>query len=314
VALRERIGGVRGEGRHPVAGVIAAAASVVVWGMSSVMIKQVDGVSGIVISFHRLWIGAVLTSVGFLLTGGRFTRRLLRLALPGGLAFGLDIVLFFSALQKTTVANATIIGALQPVLVLAIARRLFGESPRLTDAFWACVAIAGAVIVVVNATDSGQAGREGDLLAIAALFAWTWYFIASKQARVELGSFEYLAGLSVVAAAAVTPVVLLTGEKLAVPQTSDWLIIVAIAVINGALGHFLMNWSHAHVPIVVVSIMTLAIPVFAAAAAAVFIDEHLTLAQVGGMALVIASLSIVVLRTSRTVPEVPEATEPPTAA
>jgi drug/metabolite transporter (DMT)-like permease len=302
------------EGAHPVAGVLAAAASVVVWGMSSVLIKQVHGVSGLAISFHRLWIGAALTSIAFLLTGGRFTRRLLRIALPGGLAFGLDIVLFFTAVKQTTVANATIIGALQPVLVLAIARRLFGERPRLSDAFWACVAIAGAVIVVVNAASGGEASRRGDLLAVAALFAWTWYFVASKQARVELGSFEYLAALSLVAAVAVAPVALLSGERLAVPEASGWLTIVAIALINGALGHFLMNWAHGHVPMVVVSLMTLAIPVFAAAAAAVFIDEPLTLAQVGGMVLVIASLSIVVLRTSRAAPDLPDAIEPPAAA
>jgi drug/metabolite transporter (DMT)-like permease len=302
------------EEQRPVAGVLAAAASVVVWGMSSVLIKQVHGVSGLIISFHRLWIGALLTSALFLLSGGRFTRRLMRLALPGGLAFGLDIVLFFTAVQETTVANATVIGALQPVLVLAIAKRLFGETPRLADAFWACVAIAGAAIVVVNAADTGEASGRGDLLAVAALFAWTWYFVASKQARVELGSFEYLTGLSVVAAVAVTPVALLSGDHLSVPEASGWVTIVAIAVINGALGHFLMNWSHAHVPIVVASLMTLAIPVFAAAGAAVFIDEPVTLAQAGGMAIVIASLSIVVLRTSRTVPEVPEAVEPPAAA
>jgi drug/metabolite transporter (DMT)-like permease len=303
-----------GEGRHPVAGVLAAGASVVVWGMSSVMIKQVNGVSGMAISFHRLWIGAVLTSTAFLATGGRITRHLLRVALPGGLAFGLDIVLFFSAVKETTVANATVIGALQPVLILAVAKRLFGESPRLADAFWACVAIAGAVIVVVSATDTGEASRTGDLLAVAALFAWTWYFVASKQARVELTSFEYLAGLSVVAAVAVAPVAVLSGERLAVPEVWGWVTIVAIALVNGALGHFLMNWAHGHVPIVVMSLMTLAIPVFAAAAAAVFIDEPVTLTQVGGMALVIASLAIVVVRTTRNVPEVQEAVEPPTAA
>jgi drug/metabolite transporter (DMT)-like permease len=294
--------------------VLAATASVVVWGMSSVLIKQVHGVSGLVISFHRLWIGALLTGATFLLTGGRYTRRLLRLALPGGLAFGLDIVLFFSAVQDTTVANATIIGALQPVLVLALASRLFGEKPHLSDAFWACVAIAGAAIVVVNAAEGGDASRRGDLLAVAALFAWTWYFVASKRARAELGSFEYLAALSVVAAVAVAPVAVLSGDRLGVPEASGWITLVAIAVINGALGHFLMNWSHAHVPIVVTSLLTLAIPVFASAAAALFIDEPVTLGQVAGMVLVIASLSIVVLRTSRAVPEVVEPAEPPAAA
>jgi drug/metabolite transporter (DMT)-like permease len=296
---------VRGGGRHPAAGVVAAGASVMVWGASSVLIKQVHGVSGVAISFHRLWIGALLTGTVFLTSGGRFSRRLLRLALPGGIAFGLDICLFFTAVKETSVANATVIGALQPVLILAIAKRLFGETPRLTDAFWAAVAIAGAVIVVTGSTGSGEASRRGDLLAVAALFAWTWYFVASKRARVELSSLEYLAGLSLVATLAVTPVVLLSGERLAVPETSGWVTIVAIAIINGAVGHFLMNWAHAHVPIVVTSLMTLAIPVFATASAAVFIDESVTAAQVAGMVVVIAALSVVVARTSRAAPAAP---------
>jgi drug/metabolite transporter (DMT)-like permease len=300
-----------GQVRRPVAGLVAASASVVVWGISSVLIKEVEGVNGLAISFHRLWIGALLTGAVFVLTGGRYSRRLLRLSLAGGLAFGLDIVLFFSAVQETSVANATVIGALQPVLVLAIARRLFGEQPRLTDAFWAAVAIGGAAVVVFGGTAGGAVSRGGDLLAVAALFAWTWYFVASKRVRVELSSFEYLAGLSVVAAVVVTPVALLSGTRLAVPEASGWATIVAIAVINGALGHFLMNWAHGHIPIVVTSLLTLAIPVFAAAAAAVLVDEPVTAAQVVGMAVVIASLAVVVLRTSRSVPEVTDVSGTP---
>ena len=97
-------------------GLLAAASAVIVWGSSSVLVKDIDGVSGLVIGFHRMWIGCVLTSAAFLISGGRFSWRLLRLSLAGGIAFALDIVLFFSALQQTSVANATIIGAMQPVL------------------------------------------------------------------------------------------------------------------------------------------------------------------------------------------------------
>ncbi|MDQ1372991.1 MAG: hypothetical protein QOJ09_329 [Actinomycetota bacterium] len=310
MALRDRASGTTGAERRPLAGVVAAGASVVVWGASSVLIKQVHGVSGVAISFHRLWIGALLTGTAFLLSGGRYTRRLLRLSLPGGAAFALDICLFFTAVRETSVANATVIGALQPVLILAIARRLFGERPGLVEAFWSCVAIAGAVIVVVGGSGGGDASRRGDLLAAAALVAWTWYFVASKRARVELSSFEYLAGLSLVATVVVTPVVLLSGERIAVPETSGWVTIVAIAVINGALGHFLMNWAHGHVPIVVTSLMTLAIPVFATASAAIFIDEPVTIAQVAGMVVVIGSLAVVVSRTSREMPVVAPPADP----
>jgi drug/metabolite transporter (DMT)-like permease len=292
-------------------GLIAAAAAVIVWGSSSVLVKNIEGVNGLVIGFHRMWIGAALTLTVFYATGGRLSWRLLRVSCAGGIAFALDIVLFFSALKETSVANATIIGAMQPVLVLAVASRLFGERPHLRDAFWAAVAIAGAVIVVAGGPAGGDASLHGDLLAVAALVAWTWYFIASKRARTQLGSFEYLTGLSVVAVVTVTPIVLLSGDSIAVPTVADWVYIVIVAVVNGALGHFLMNWAHAHVPIVVTSLMTLGIPVFATATAAIFIDEPVTLLQVFGMAVVIGALSVVVLDTSRQSREV---VEPPVAS
>jgi drug/metabolite transporter (DMT)-like permease len=193
------------------------------------------------------------------------------------------------------------------VLVLAIASRLFGERPHLSDGLWAIVAIAGAGMVVLGADTAGDASAGGDLLAVAALFAWTWYFVASKRAREELGSFEYLAGLSVVALIVTTPFVLVRGEHLAVPELKGWAVIVAIALVNGALGHFLMNWAHAHVPLMIISLMTLAIPVIAAAAAALLIDEPLTTQQVLGMGIVVSALSVVVLRSSRAVPSVIEA-------
>jgi drug/metabolite transporter (DMT)-like permease len=284
-------------------GLVAATSAVLVWGSSSVLVKDVAGVSGLVVGFHRMWIGAVLTSIAFLATGKRFSWRLLRLSFFGGVAFALDIVLFFSALKGTSVANATIIGAMQPVLVLAVAGRMFGERPHLRGAFWAAVAIAGAVIVIVGGSSGGEESLRGDLLAVGALFAWTWYFIASKQARRELGSLDYLTGLSIVAVVVVTPIVLVSGESIAVPELSGWIDIVIVAVVNGALGHFLMNWAHAHVPIVVTSLLTLGIPVFATATAAIFLDEGVTAVQVGGMVVVLGALAVVVLHTSRSAEE-----------
>ena len=71
---------------------------------------------------------------------------------------------------------------------------------------------------------------------------------------------------------------------------------------NGAIGHFLLNWSHAHVPLVIVSLLTLAIPVVSAATAAIFIDEPLTVLQVGGLAVVVGALAVVVVGTARGAP------------
>jgi drug/metabolite transporter (DMT)-like permease len=288
------------------AGFIAAATAVAVWGSSSVLIKAVDGVSGLGISFYRLLVGATGLTIIHLGRGGRISISFLRACFAGGIAFAIDIVLFFTAVQETTIANATIIGALQPVLVMAIASRLFGEKPRVSDGVLSVIAIVGCVIVVSGGTGAGTGSMRGDLLAVGALVAWTWYFVASKRARRGLGSFEYLTGLSIVAVIVMAPVAAIAHDSLGSPTTNGWIVIALIALINGALGHILMNWAHAHVPLVVTSLLTLAIPVFATGAAAIFLDEPISPVQLLGMFVVIGSLSVVVLHQARNPTTAPE--------
>jgi drug/metabolite transporter (DMT)-like permease len=281
----------------------AAVTAVLVWGTSSVLVKDIDDLNGVAISTYRLWIGAVTIGLAFVLSGGRITWRLLRLSFWGAVAFLVDIVIFFSAVQITSVANATIIGALQPLLLLAVVGPLFGERPRLSDGLWGVVAVAGAAAVVFGGDAGGANSAGGDLLAVGALLAWSGYFILSKTARAGLTSFEYLTGLSLVSAVLVIPVPFLLDQPLGSPTGGAWVQITAIALVNGALGHFLMNWSHAHVPLVAVSLLTLGIPVVSAAVAAVFLDEPLELLQVAGMAVVVGALAVVSVHSARRNPD-----------
>ncbi len=287
------------EDPRPRLGLWAAVAAVTVWGASSVLIKGVEGLNGIGLACYRIWLGAAVVAVLFTASGGRITRQLLRASLWGGLAFTADLVLFFCAVQETSVANATIIGALQPLLVLAVANRLFGERARAAEIVWGAVAVGGTVLVVLGGDGGGANSAGGDLLAVGALVAWTLYFVATKSARQSLGAFAYLTGMSLVAAVAVVPLPFLFEGSLGATDTGGWVTIVFIALVNGLLGHFLMSYAHGHVSLLTVSLLTLAIPVISAAAAAVWIDEPLTAVQVAGMAVVISALSTVTVLASR---------------
>src|SRR5687768_7262298 len=96
----------------------SAVIAVTVWGASSALIKQVEGLGGLSIACYRIWLGGVLVTIAFRASGGRITWGLLRRSLLTGVTFTADLILFFCAVQITSVANATVIGALQPVLVL----------------------------------------------------------------------------------------------------------------------------------------------------------------------------------------------------
>ena len=119
----------------------------------------------------------------------------------GRAAFTADLVLFFCAVQETSIANATVIGALQPLLVLAVASRLFGERARAgRDRRGAPWPSAGTALVVLGGDGGGANSVDGDVLAVGALVSWTAYFVFTKTARQELTAFEYLTGMAIVAA------------------------------------------------------------------------------------------------------------------
>jgi len=284
--------------RRPVAGTVAVLAAVSVWGGMAVVIRFVDHIDGLVLGFHRLWIGAVATLVVFYATGRRLTWRALRLSIIGGIAFASDIVLYFSALKNTTVANATVVGALQPALVLLVAGPMFGEPVTASIITWSAVAIIGVVVVVYGSTGAPVWSLTGDLLACGALCAWTVYFVASKRVRRELPPFDYLAAMLVVAAVIVTPVALLSGQRLAPDGAGEWAWIALLAIGSGGVGHLLINWAHDHVDLSVMSLLTLAVPVVAVISAAVFLDESIEWIQVGGMGIVIAALGVVAVQSS----------------
>jgi drug/metabolite transporter (DMT)-like permease len=178
-------------------------------------------VDGLTLAVDRLWIGAILYLVVHLARGGRISTRALRASAVGGACFATDLALFFVALHHTSVADATVIGALQPALALAVAGPLFGELVGTEQIVLSAVGTVGVAVAVFGSAPTAGRTLAGDLLAVGALFAFAWYFVASKQARAVLGAFEYQTCMLLVAAVALTPVVALSGHALLPPRTAD---------------------------------------------------------------------------------------------
>jgi drug/metabolite transporter (DMT)-like permease len=286
--------------QRPLAGVLAATTGVVLWGGLVPLAKSAENINGIVLGFHRLWMGAAAVLLVFYLTGGRLSRATLRLSFWGGVLFGLDIIFFFSALKLTTVANATIVGALQPMLLLYVGARWFGEKVTASLVGLSFVAIAGAGLVAIGSASGGNEDWSllGDFCALLALLSWSGYFIASKRARESLSSLEYLAAFLLVATVLVLPVALVAPGPFD-PGAEGWWVVFVIAVLSGGVGHFLMNFAHPHIPLYLASLLTLAVPVMSTTVAFLFLDESVNALQVAGMAVVLLAVGMVVLRTEQ---------------
>jgi drug/metabolite transporter (DMT)-like permease len=259
-------------------GLGAAGLASVGWGFAAIFIKLASA-SGLVLCFYRLWLAAALLLICVYASGRRLSRGHFRLSWLGGLFLAGDMAMFFCALKLTSVVDVTVIGAVQPALVLMVARPLFGERMGRWDVFWILVAMAGVSAAVVGPGVTSHHQLFGDLLATGSMLSWSAYWLVSKHARAKQNALEYTTVVTIVAAVSLTLVVLVSGQSLARVHAGDFLWIALLAVVPGG-GHLAMNWAHRYVDASVSSVIGASNPVFAAAAAVVVLHQRLTVVQV----------------------------------
>jgi drug/metabolite transporter (DMT)-like permease len=279
-------------------GMAGAGVAVLCFSVGPLLVKLGD-LPGLTLAFYRLWAGFAFMAAVHLLFRGPLTWRAVRLSTLGGVLFGVNVSFFFSAVRATTVADANLITAIQPALVLVVAGPWFGERITTRAMALTAVAIGGVALVVIGSAGTPVWSLRGDLLAVGALFTWAAYFVVSKRAREELSALEYMASVMGVAALVVTPIVVVSGQHLGQLHGSDWLYVAGFVLVPGAGGHLLLSWSHRYVDVSVSSLIVVAAPVLSSLAATFVLDEPLGGLQLLGGAIVLAAIVAVVRRARR---------------
>jgi drug/metabolite transporter (DMT)-like permease len=284
-------------------GTAAATAAVVSWSFGPILIKLAD-LPGRPLALYRLWLGFGAMLAAQLVVSGRLTGRAFRRSALGGLLFGVNMLIFFSAVKETSIADVSLITALQPALVLVVAGRWFGERVGRREVVLTAISLTGVGLVILGSAGSPEWSAWGDVLATGALLSFTGYFLASKSARGDLGALEYMTAVMGWAALVVTPVVVTTTD---LPPVSghDWLVLGAFVLIPGAGGHLLMNWAHRYVDVSVSSLMVVAAPVLSALLAVPFFGEAFGPLHAIGSAMVVVAL-VTLVRSSGEVVDVVE--------
>ncbi len=278
-------------------GAAAVLVAVSGWSFTNTLIK-LSSQPALTFALYRLWLGSVLLLAVLSLAGRRLTWPVVRASAPGGALLGVEIAFFFSAVKHTSIADAMVIGALQPALTLLVAGRLFGERVTRREVAWTLVSVVGVAVVAIGSSGTPAWSLRGDLLAAGSLLAWTAYFLISKHARTAVPAIEYMTVVTITAALVITPLALLSGQPLGGFHGSDvlWL---AMFVVGASGGHLLVAWAHSHVDVSVSSLLMLAQPVLASLAALLILGEPLTPPVIAGGLVVIGSLAAIVTHAAR---------------
>ena len=278
--------------------VALVALGAVLFSAGPVLIAGADA-SGAVLSFWRLWIGVAGLGLVFAVYGtrtGRWpTRQGWMWAARCGAIFAVHQLMLMTALRRTSVVDVVLMQVLAPVVVAVLAVRIFSEHPGVRFRLWSAVALSGAVVVAL----AGSSGPEGDtlgmLLAAGNVVTYAVYFVWSKQAREEIDVVPFLWGVLVVAGVVVSGYVIVAGEAPLDASSSDIWAAAAVALVPGAIGHFISTWPLRWVPANIPPLLQLGIPFLAGFQAWLFLDQVITAAHVIGGIITIAGVAGAIL-------------------
>lgn len=226
----------------------------------------------------------------------RITARALALSAVPGVIFGLNLILFFSSIKLTTVANATLLSNITPIFILAVAAPMFGETVGRREVLWTVASLIGMAVLVFGSSGIPEWSVAGDALAFAAMLLWTIYFLITKRLRIRVGTLEYFTGVLAAAAITLVPLALLTGDVEA-PSRGDWPLL-ALLVLLGNGGHILTTWAHRYVDVSRSAVITLAIPVISALGALWILGESFAPMQILGGIVVLVGVGFAARRTA----------------
>jgi drug/metabolite transporter (DMT)-like permease len=246
--------------------------------------------------FLRLWVSVPIWFLLMVARGGRMSWAVMRRTLLPGALFVGSIMMGYNSFRHTSIANASLIPALQPVVLMIVGVRFLGERRARIEWMYAAVALAGVVAVVTGAGHTGGAHRSGDLMALGNLGFFGGYYLVMKHMRTAgLAAFEFLFAVFLWASILVTPIALLSGANPSHTDGRDWLMIMVMIVGPGLLGHGMTTWAQRYLDVSTTSLLGLGAPVVSMLGGWWFNDQGVRPVQMVGGAVVLAGLAGIVL-------------------
>jgi drug/metabolite transporter (DMT)-like permease len=273
------------------------------WGLATVMSK------GILehIAPLTLLVVQLLTSISFLWTVVLAQQRvfkidaqLLRLALTGLLNPGLAYTFGLFGLALSTASMATLLWAIEPVVILLLAALLLGERLARPLIGLSALALAGVALIAGIAPDAGAGSSAvGNLLILLGVLCCALYVILTRRMIGDHDPLVLVALQQTVALAGavfIWPVGWLRGELVGLQQVapSVW----AWASLSGITYYALAFWFYVRglqqVPASMAAPFLNLIPLFGVAGAYVFLGERLGMVQWLGALLILVAVAVVV--------------------
>lgn len=268
------------------------------FGLAPILVRFATDVEPLVLAAVRT-IFAVLLLMPFWASKGKSFRQLKNNGVNplwlgcAGLCLGLHFTFWIASLHYTSVASASVLVTIHPVMLIVAESLLFKKSFR--PLVWLGVFIAFIGSVFLGIADKALAEEFpqalfGNALAFTAAVIFVIYFLIGRKIRQHSEWIDYVFHVYLYAAITCTILSFLWVEGVPVITTSAIIIGLALAVGPTLMGHGSVNYAVKYVSPTLLSTLILSEAVFAAIAAYFIFDELPTMLSITAMTIIVCGI------------------------
>jgi drug/metabolite transporter (DMT)-like permease len=220
--------------------------------------------------------------------------RTYRLLGYAGLFFSLDLIFWHASIARTSVANATLLANLAPVVVVIYYWLAMKQRPAARFLLGAALALAGTAGLTLGGIPlAGSAsGLAGDVYGLMTAVVYAGYLLTIERSRSSVRGLQAALVSSTVAMAITGAVALSSGEIFWPASATGWAVVAGLALLCHVLGQGTIIWALGQLPAPLSSVVILVQPVVAAGLGWLWLGESFGFMDVIFAALVLAGILI----------------------
>lgn len=241
------------------------------------------------VGFWRLFFALPLLAILSVRSTGSVGRPH-RLALLAGVFFILDLGFWHYGIHYTSVANATVLSNLTPVVVTAFAWIFLKQRPSALFALAVAASVGGGWLMASETTDTTLRNQPlGDAFSAFTALWYALYFLAMGEARKTDAASRLMFWASLAGAPFLLAAGLALGEPILPSQPIGWLVLVGLGVVHVG-GQGSIAWAMGRLPISTASVVVLVQPVVVAYLGWALFGEALGPLQAAGAAVTLGGV------------------------
>ncbi len=191
-------------------------------------------------------------------------RRTLLIMIIIGVILAAHFSFWITSLTLTSVASSVILVTAHPMLVAPVSFYFLKEKLSLINALGIAVSLAGVGVLVLGNYGFAAFGLDtlkGNILALLGGVAAGLYILGGRILRKNVSTVTYAFVVYTVGTISLFIICLALSAPVYGLVTSDYLIILLMAIVSGIFGHTLYNWSLGYIRASVMSVALLGEPI-----------------------------------------------------